>query len=91
MKEIKEKLKKESEEIKEGIREQTYGYILAALGFVAALAWNEAIRDFLEYLFPLEKNTLLAKFIYAIGITIVVVIFSIYFTKIFKKKNEKEN
>lgn len=63
------------------IREKTIGYILAALGFVVALAWNDAIKTFIEYLFPLNKNSLWAKFIYALITTVLIVIAAIVFTK----------
>ena len=63
------------------IRERTVGYIVAALGIVAGLAWNEAIRAFIDYAFPLSANSLLAKFGYAVIMTIVVVILSMYITR----------
>lgn len=78
MKSIKDKIKGESERIKKEIRQKTIGYILTAFGLVAGLAWNEAIKGLIEYFFPLNKNTILAKFIYAIIITLVVVIVSVY-------------
>jgi hypothetical protein len=47
---------------------------------VAGLAWNEAIRGLIDYAFPVSVNLLLAKFGYAIIMTIVLVILSIYIT-----------
>jgi len=90
MKNIKEKIKNGSREIKKEIREKTSGYILAAFGLVAALAWNEAIKGLIEYFFPISKNTVLAKFIYAIVITFVVVIFSIYLMRLLGNKKEEK-
>ena len=63
------------------IKERIVGYILAAFGFVAALAWNEAVKGLIETLFPLDHGSLLAKFIYAIFVTIIVVVVSIYLAK----------
>jgi hypothetical protein len=70
--------RKELEEIKKQIKRQTLGYVIAAFGLVAGLAWNEAIKSLIEYLFPLAQNTLLAKFGYAALITAVVVAVTIY-------------
>jgi len=85
---IKDKIKNKSEEIKKEIRQKTIGYILTALGLVAALAWNEAIKSFIEHFFPLSKNTLLAKFIYAMVITFIVVIFSISLMRLLGNKKD---
>lgn len=76
------------EKIKQELNNKILGYILAGLGLVAGLAWNDAIKTLIEYLFPLEKNGLWAKFLYAILITLIVVIFSVYLTRIFKSKEE---
>lgn len=82
------KFKNEGIEIKREIRKKMLNYILAAFGFVAGLAWNEAIKSLIEYLFPLNKNALLGKFIYAILLTIVIVLIASYLQRIFK---EEEN
>ena len=63
------------------VMEKTTGYILAAFGFVVALAWNDAIKTFIEYLFPLNKDSIFAKFIYAMLITIAIVILTIILTR----------
>ncbi|MFH1643189.1 MAG: DUF5654 family protein [Patescibacteria group bacterium] len=90
MENIKDKIKNGSREIKKEILEKISGYILTAFGLVAALAWNEAIKGLIEYFFPISKNTILAKFAYAIILTFVVVITSIYFTRsLSNKKAEK--
>jgi len=86
---IKDKIKNGGKEIKKEVRQRTSGYILAALGLVAALAWNDAIKGLIEYFFPLNKNTVLVKFTYAILITFVVVVVSIYLTKLLSDKNEQ--
>ncbi len=91
MENIKDKIKDTSKEIRKEARQKTVNYMLAALGLVAGLAWNEAIKAFIEYLFPMSKNTILAKFIYAIAITIVVAFFSIYVTKLLNLNKENKN
>jgi len=82
------KIKEEGKEIKKEIRERTLGYITVALGLVAALAWNEAIKASIEHFFPLSRNTLLAKFIYAVLMTLVVVIMSVYLARLFKRESK---
>ena len=75
-------LRQEGEKIKQEIRQKTLGYITAGFGLVAGLAWNEAIKALIEYLFPLSQNGILAKFIYAIVITILLVIISMYMMRL---------
>jgi branched-subunit amino acid permease len=49
------------------------GYIGAAFGLVAALAWNEAIKELIDQYFIAEGN-LASKFIYALIVTTIAVI-----------------
>jgi len=85
-----EKIKKESEEVKIEAKRRTIEYILAAFGLVAGLAWNEAIKSLIEYIFPLSRNTLLLKFVYAILITLVLVFISSYLVKLLKAEEKTE-
>ena len=55
-------------------KNQVKSYIIAAFGLVAALAWNDAIKSLIEYFFPNEDNSILLKFLYALILTIVVII-----------------
>lgn len=74
--------------LKKAVRERTVGYIIAALGLVAGLAWNDAVKSLIESVFPLKQNSLSAKFIYAIVITLVIVIFTAYLAKLFQEQDE---
>lgn len=85
---IKEKIREEASGIKKEIGNKIAGYITAAFGLVAGLAWNDAIRSSIEYFFPLEKNNLWVKFIYATVLTLVLVIVSVYLIRILKGKDE---
>jgi len=87
---IKDKIKNGSKKLRKEIHQRTVGYILAAFGLVAALAWNEAIKGLIEYFFPISKNTVLAKFIYAIVITFMVVVASIYLARLLDNKKEEK-
>ena len=83
--------KKKLEHIKSGSKElrletsqQVVGYIGAGFGLIASLAWNEAIKALIEYIFPLKQDTILAKFIYAGVMTLILVFVTLYLVKVFK-------
>jgi hypothetical protein len=98
---LKEKMKKDNNiskkileqkkliKIKEEAGAKFKQYIGAGFGLVAGLAWNDAIKGAIEYLFPLEKNSLTAKFIYAITMTLIVVVIGISLSKIFRQESKK--
>lgn len=70
---LPEEFSKESQNIRREVRERTLGYVLTALGLVAGLAWNEAITAFITEVFPISKDGLTAKIMYALIMTFVVV------------------
>jgi hypothetical protein len=72
-------------ELKKELRGRTFGYVSAALGLVAGLAWNDAIKNMIETIFPLSKDTIMVKFLYAIIVTIAVVILIKYMDRMFNK------
>lgn len=76
---------KEMGEVKREFKEKTITLILGGFGLVAALAWNEAIKSLFETLFK-KSNELIGKFIYAIIVTVIVVIVSMRLKKIAEKK-----
>ena len=78
-------VKEEAKRIRREVRKQTAGYILAALGLVAGLAWNEAIKGLIDYFFPSSQGGILIKFAYAVLITIFVVVAATYISRIFTK------
>ena len=69
---------------------QTLGYIIAAFGLVAGLAWNDAIKALIEYLFPLSQNTLFAKFGYAVLVTVLAVLATTYALNTFTESDEEK-
>ena len=90
-----EKIKKGLGKIKEGreklgkeVKERTIGYILSALGLVAGLSWNEAIKSLIDGVFP-ESNSIVIKFVYAIVVTVFIVFVTIYLVKFIDKKEVK--
>ncbi len=68
------------------VRMQTVGYILTAFGLVVGLAWNEAITAFINTIIPLGKDSLGAKFIYAIVVTLLVILVSRYVQRLAAKE-----
>lgn len=70
--------KNHGKRLQQEIRLKTFTYITAALGLVAGLAWNEAIKALIETWFPADVNSMVAKFIYAFVITLLVVILTSY-------------
>lgn len=85
-----QKIKDESQKIQAEVRKQILSYMVGAFGMIAGLAWNEAIKSLIEYIFPMSRNTWLAKLVYAVIITIIIVTVTILVTKFFSKKNSEE-
>ncbi len=86
-KKIKEKIKENKKALTDEIGNKVNQYIGAGFGLVAGLAWNDAIKSLIDYIFPQETGgSLWVKFVYAFLMTMVVVFVSIYFSKIFKRE-----
>lgn len=68
---------------------KTIGYVSAALGLVAGLAWNDAIKSAIEAVFPLGTGSIWAKFIYALLVTVAVVILLYYLNKFFASEDKQ--
>lgn len=87
----KQEKEKRVNDLRKEIRKKVAGYIVAGFALVGGLAWNDAIKALIDVVFPKGgANTVLAKFSYALLVTIVIVIISIYVTK-FLVKEEKED
>lgn len=80
-------LRNEGERIRNEMRERSMTYIAGGLGIVVGLAWNEAIKSLIDYFYPLSSaNSISAKFVYAIIITGVVVLVTMYIVRPSEKK-----
>lgn len=75
-------IKEEIKQVKSEVKRQTISYLTAAFGLVAGLAWNEAIKELIAYLFPSASDTLAAKFIYAVLLSIFTAVFVYYIQKL---------
>ncbi len=67
--------------MKKKVIERLVTLITAAFGLIAALAWNEAIQSIFKGFFK-EREGIIAKIIYALIITIIVVIVTIWISKL---------
>jgi len=56
------------------VLKRTYDLLTAAFSFVAALAWNDAIQSLFLRIFG-PSDTLMAKFLYALVLTVIIVWF----------------
>lgn len=81
--------KEESARLKREVRKQVSGYILAGLGVVAGLAWNDAIKGLIEYAFPISQTSMRAKFLYAVLLTLVIVLISMYVLRVNREDDKK--
>jgi hypothetical protein len=68
------------------IKQRLTGYIVGALGLVAGLAWNDAIKSTIEHFYKLDGGGIAIKFVYALLVTLVIVIVSFYVVKWAGKK-----
>jgi hypothetical protein len=75
-----EKTKKQKS-IHQEVRNKVVTYITAAIGLIAGLAWNDAIKELIEHLFPVSQNTIIAKLLYALFITVLLAAASVYLAK----------
>lgn len=87
-KHIKE-FKDDTEEFAGKVWEKVTGYLLAAFGLVAGLAWNDAIKAIIKSIWPLDDDGAKAQIIYALAMTVLVVGITAVFVKL-SKKNEKK-
>ena len=61
-------------------------FLLAGFGFVAGLAWNDAVQSLFAFLWPDKSNSIPAKFMYALFVTLVLTFISL---RLAKSENRK--
>jgi hypothetical protein len=87
------KIQEEQERLARDVQVKTIGYLLTALGFVAGLAMNDAIKSTIEYFFPLSGNSVVAKLFYALLLTIIIALISVWLIRVSERiegKNKEE-
>jgi len=85
------KLEEEKRKIETAFKNQLGTILIAAFAFVAGLSWREVINSLMEYLFPIDKDTVLAKFIYAVVLTFFLTLIYAYVTRFLNKGDHKED
>ena len=76
------KLSKHSAEVRAALADQTINYVTAALSVVAGLTWNDAVKAAITYFFPAEASNIAAQFIYALAMTVIVVVLTIILRRV---------
>lgn len=85
--------KKPIQKLSKNIATQTITLIASSFGLVSALAWNEAIKEYVAvFVKPYFQrgSGVVSLFIYAIAITVVTVIVTIQLNKIANKVSEEK-
>jgi len=80
--------KKPIEKVSKKIAVQTLTLLTSSFGLVAALAWNEAIKEYVNtYIKPYfaHGSGVISMFIYAVGITIITVLITMQLNKVSRK------
>lgn len=74
--------KKES--LRQEVMGQTLTLFMGGLSLVAALAWNDAVSSLFNHFFP-KNGGLIAKFLYAALVTVVIVFMTMRLRKLQSK------
>ena len=71
--------------IRDNFKDRVLTIVIASLGLIAALAWDDALKHLFEKLFG-GSGTLHEELAYAIMITIVAAAISVYLGKYYKRQ-----
>jgi hypothetical protein len=88
---IDSKLKKEAEEFRKQLADQLLKLVTSGFGLVAALAWNELIKEMIKrYIEPVfgGGSGIVSLFIYALAVTFLAVLVTYQLSKITGKKDK---
>jgi ABC-type Mn2+/Zn2+ transport system permease subunit len=79
----------ESQYMQKEVIEKIAALITAAFGLIAALAWNEAIQEIFRLVFG-EQSGVLAMIFYAVVVTIIAVVVTIWIGRVAEKHTGKK-
>ena len=77
--------------VRKAIKKRMFGYIAAGLGLVAGLAWNDAIKSLIDRFIPDKENSIIAKLVYAVVITLIVSVALFYVEKSLTEDDENKS
>lgn len=80
-----EEFKEKEKNLRKELRVQSIGYIVAALGLVVGLSWNDAIKSVIDHFFSTEGSGILAKFVYALAVTVLIILLSQFLLRLTRK------
>jgi tetrahydromethanopterin S-methyltransferase subunit G len=86
----KSKIEESVKEAGRNVWKRMLTYIGAGFGLVIGLAWNDAIALLIKTIFPESTGTLIAKFVYAFLLTLIVGFTLYYVEKIVNKTSNEE-
>lgn len=84
---LKRNFAEEIRSTQHAIKEKMLTLVLGAFGLVAALAWNDAIQSLVNTILP-KGQAIIGKFVYAVILTIIVVLISEKLNKLLSEKKE---
>lgn len=83
-KKVNEELRNEMHTLSGTVVEKVSTLIISAFGFVAALAWNNAIQKVIS-LFLATSSEVFGLVVYAIIVTVIAVVITVYLTRVSQK------
>lgn len=81
---FRQKISSDIRETNKQVFSQSFGLISSAFILVAALAWNEAIKELINAYFP-HSSGIFSRLIYACVVTVIAVIVAIRLNKLATK------
>ncbi len=81
--------KQQKQKIHIEILERVVTLVTTSLGLVAALAWNDAVKNLFTKIFPRPEGNILAQFLYAMVISLIVIIVMLYLGRVLKITKEE--
>lgn len=85
---MKEIVMKEQKKIRKEVMEKMLNLATTAFGLVAALAWNDAVKALFEKVFGTAGEQIVAKFWYALIVTTLVVVVTVYLSRMLNKEEK---
>ena len=86
---IERAIQEHSNEIQEQFLSKMVTLIIAGFGLITVLAWDKVLEDIFLKIFGQNEITLISKILYALAITLLATVASVFISKYFIKKDTK--